>query len=114
MRHGQVDSLDILQIAAAWSGTQLVMRASGELDLCSAPQLRQALDEAADRMPSGVILDLELISFIDAAGIRAVLRGAELFGPRFVLRRTPAYVMRLFTIIGLEQQLTFEIDPGSE
>ena len=114
MRQGQVDSVDILQIAAAWSGTQLVMRLSGELDLCSAPALRQALDEAAQQMPSAVILDLGRVSFMDGAGIRAVLRGAELFGPRFVLRRTPPYVMRLFTITGLDQQLSFESGTGSE
>ncbi|MBV8946589.1 MAG: STAS domain-containing protein [Solirubrobacterales bacterium] len=114
MRHGQVDSLDVLQIAAAWSDTRLVMRVSGELDLCSAPQLRHALDHAAGRMPSAVILDLEPVTFMDAAGIRAILRGAELFGPRFILRRTPPYFMRLFAITGVEQQLSFEPESGSE
>lgn len=109
----QVDSLDILQIAAAWSGTQLVMRVAGELDICSAPQLRQALDEAAARAPSRVILDLEELGFIDAAGIRAILSGAQLFGPRLLVQRTPPYVMRLFTITGVDQRLTFEVGSGS-
>ncbi len=114
MRRGRVDSLDVLQIAVAWSGTQVVMRVSGELDLCSAAQLCQALDEAAARTPSAVILDLEPVSFMDAAGIRAILRGADIFGPRFVLRRTPRYVMRLFTITGVDQQLSFEADSSGE
>ena len=114
MCQGQVDSLEVLRIAAAWSGTELVLRVSGELDLCSAPQLRRALDEAAQRMPSAVILDLEGVSFMDAAGIRAILRGTEIFGRRFMLRRSPPYVRRLFTITGLEQELTFEIGSSSE
>lgn len=104
-----MDSLDILQIAAEWCGARLVMRLWGELDLCSTRQLRQTLDEAAERTPSAVILDLEHLSFIDAAGIRAILRGAEIFGPRLILRRTPPHVMRLFVMTGVEQRLTFEI-----
>ena len=114
MRDGWVDSLDSLQIGASWCGTHLVLCLSGELDLCSAPQLRQALDDAAQLMPSGVFLDLELVSFMDAAGIRAILTGDELFGPRLVLRRTPPYLVRLFTITGLDRRLTFAIDADSQ
>ena len=113
MCQGQVDNLDVLRISAAWSGTELVLRVSGELDLCSAPELRHALDQAAERKPSAAILDLERVSFIDAAGIRAILTGAEIFGPRLILRRTPPYVRRLFTITGLEQQLTFETESST-
>lgn len=105
----EVGSLEILQIAVAWSGTRLVMRLSGELDLSSAPQLSLALDEAAERTPSAVILNLELVTFMDAAGIRAILRGTELLGSRLILHRTPAFVMRLFTITGVEDRLTFRI-----
>jgi anti-sigma B factor antagonist len=113
MRDSRVDGWEILQIAAAWSGTQLVLRVSGELDLCSARCLGQALDEAAARAPTRVLLDLERVSFIDVAGIRAILRGAEIFGSRLVLHRTPPHVMRLFTIIGVEQRLTFGRDSNA-
>ena len=113
MRERQVESLDVLEIAAAWSGTQLVLRLSGELDLCSAPQLGRALYEAAEQLPSQLILDLERMRFMDAAGIRCILTAAEIFGPRLILRRTPPYILRLFTITGLEQRLTFELDSGS-
>ena len=104
---GRVDSWDILQIAAAWSGTRLVLGLSGELDFCSAPQLTQALDEAAARTPAEVLLDLECLSFIDAAGIRAIVRGAEMFGSRLVLHHTPRHVMRLFALVGVDERLTF-------
>ena len=114
MRHGRVESVEVLRIAATWSGTQLVVRLSGELDLGSALQLRHALDDAANQHPSAVILDLERVSFMDAAGIRAILTGAQSFGSRFILRRTPPYVMRLFAIIGLEQQLNFEAGSDGE
>ena len=113
MRAGRVHSSDILQIAAAWSGTELVMRLSGELDLCSAPQLRQALDDAAARTPARVVLDLGGLTFIDAAGIRAILGGVEILGPRLILHRTPPHVMRLFTLTGVEQRLAFGIDSSS-
>ena len=110
MRVSRVDGSDILQIGAEWSGAQLSLRLSGELDFCSAPQLRQALDDAAARTPARVLLDLEHLSFIDAAGIRAILRGAEIFGPRLILHRTPPVAMRLFTMTGVEQRLNFGID----
>lgn len=113
MRNGRVDSSDILEIAAGWSGPHLVMRLSGELDLCSASEVRQAFDEAAARTPTRVLLDLEGVTFIDAAGIRAILRGAEIFGSRFVLVRTPPRVRRVLTLAGVDEWLTFGIDSTS-
>ena len=107
-----VDSSDFLEIAAGWSGTHLVMRLSGELDLCSASQLRQALDEAAAGTPTRVLLDLDGVTFIDAAGIRAILTGAEIFGPRLILVRTPPRVMRIFTLAEVVERLTFGSDPS--
>ena len=108
-----MDSSDILQIAGAWNGSQLVLRLSGELDSYTAPQLEHALDEAAARSPSEVSLDLESLTFMDAAGIRAILTGTEIFGRRLILHRTPPNVMRVFTIAGVEQRMNFGIDSGS-
>ena len=110
MRNGRVESLDMFEIAAGWNGTQLVIRLSGELDLCSASQVWQALDEAAVRTPTRVLLDLERLTFIDAVGIRAILRGAEIFGSRFILVRTPPRVMRVLTLAGVDERLTFGAD----
>ena len=107
-----VDSSDFLEIAAEWRGMHLVVRLSGELDLCSASQVEQALGEAAARTPTWVLLDLERVSFIDAAGIRAILRGAEMLGPRLIVVGTPPRVMRIFTLAGVADRLTFGSDPS--
>lgn len=54
------------------SGRRTLVRASGEVDLATAPDLAAALDDAR---ASGldVVLDLAGVTFIDTSGVRAML-----------------------------------------
>jgi anti-sigma B factor antagonist len=55
----------------------------GTLDIASAPSLERAVHELChEEEPAQVILDLSDVSFIDTAGVRAILRCRRVFEER--------------------------------
>jgi anti-anti-sigma factor len=94
---------------AAW------VHVSGELDIATSPQLRQAVGKAqlSARL---VVLDLRELAFIDGSGVDAILdvaRQARRQGRRLMLVRGPAHVDRVLTLTGACQQvLVFDLDPS--
>jgi anti-sigma B factor antagonist len=86
---------------AAW------VSASGELDLASAPQFKQTVDEALKHALL-VIIDLRAVTFIDSAGLHAVIDAdarARENEQRLVLIRGSEQVGRLFDLVGLTGRL---------
>ncbi|HWL37562.1 MAG TPA: STAS domain-containing protein [Frankiaceae bacterium] len=69
----------------------------GDLDLATAPQLRQDLVDASTSDSTLVVLDLEGVEFLDSVGLSVIIgghkrlqrRGARLHlaGPRSIVRR---------------------------
>jgi len=51
-----------------------VVQAAGEVDLYTAPELDQALKQAARRGIRAVIVDLTNIAYLDSAGLSTLLR----------------------------------------
>ena len=91
------------------------VRGRGELDLASAPQLKQALADALGAMPL-VVLDLRELTFMDSTGIHVVIEAdsqARRAGRRLVLVRGPAQVDRLLELVGLTDRLEIiDLEPG--
>jgi anti-anti-sigma factor len=84
---------------------------SGELDLNTAPRLREAVHEALSEGPPTVHLDLSKVSFIDCAGLQALIicqRNARLRGGELLLRRTSAQVDRLRDLTAVHFDLVRE------
>jgi anti-anti-sigma factor len=85
----------IVEPVPAGSGTAL--RVSGELDIVSAAQLRDAIARFADGHDGPVVLDVSDVPFIDSSGINALVgarhglvgqgRGLELRGMTTNVRR---------------------------
>ena len=81
--------------------------ASGELDIASAPVLREALHDAhaSARL---VVLELGEVTFIDTTGLH-VLEDAALTalneGKRLVLTRVPPHTSRMLELCGLAPAL---------
>jgi anti-sigma B factor antagonist len=68
----------VLEVHVEQDGNELVVRASGELDIASAKLLADELRTAVDSEASVIVLDLKGVSFIDSTGLRAlVLAGAH-------------------------------------
>lgn len=87
---------------------------AGELDLLTAPQLRQTLREAQlyARM---VVLDLRALTFMDCSGVHVILdaaakaRGA---GGGLSLARGPAQIDRLLAITRVCELEILDLDPS--
>ncbi len=76
------------------------VRVAGELDLCSASLLEQAL-RGAERHARMVVLDLRELTFMDSAGLHVIINATARIrqaGRRVVLVRGPAHVDRLFAV----------------
>ncbi|MBV8219356.1 MAG: STAS domain-containing protein [Solirubrobacterales bacterium] len=106
-----VESLDVLTVALEFADSAVVIRLSGELDLSTGPQLGEAFADAAVSDPALVVLDLHALTFIDAAGLRAVLRGNQQFDKRLIVRGASSRIRRLFTVAGVERELQFDRPP---
>lgn len=79
---------------AAW------VRVTGELDLATAPQLEQTLQQADLRAPR-IVLDLRQLTFMDSSGVHVIVeasRRARQAGHRLVLVRGPLPVDRVLKL----------------
>ncbi|MGW3044206.1 STAS domain-containing protein [Kitasatospora sp. NPDC001159] len=87
-----------------------VVRANGEIDLDTAPSLRRALAAALESHRE-VVLDLSEVTFMDCAGLGALVQArnqADRRGARLVLRGASRCVVRLLKLTGLHRRLTVE------
>ena len=92
----------------------LAFELAGELDLSNAPALTDGLSTALDVAMSGdpsparMVLDLQNLTFIDSAGIEALLatkrRCAE-SGAGFALRLGSSRIRRTLTVVGITDLL---------
>jgi anti-sigma B factor antagonist len=65
-----------IRVLPRQDGTVCV-RVTGEVDLCTAPELELALTREIDA-GSKVLLDLSRVSFIDSSGLRAIAMAARM------------------------------------
>ena len=93
---------------SAFSGHSVV-RADGELDVSTAPQLRQTITTALDQGDGRVIIDLTAVTFMDSTTL-GVLIGAHNkvreIGGALGLVCPDDRVRRVFSITGLDKVFT--------
>ena len=56
-----------------WVGRVAVVAASGDVDMLTAPQLRDAVVAALGKDPSGLIVDLSEVNFLGSAGMQVLM-----------------------------------------
>ena len=54
---------------ACAAGEIIVLRVSGEVDLCTLPTLQTALDHSVDQHPAHLVVDLAQVTFCFATGL---------------------------------------------
>ena len=82
---------------------------SGELDVVSAPELAQRLNEALAEDHVRVTLDLSELTFVDSAGVSVLIKAkqdAESNGRTLVLSHPTEQVHRVFALVGLADWLS--------
>ncbi len=89
-----------LQIELSTSGAVQVVTLAGTLESSNVSKLKQQLEELVKETPSGIVLSLEDLDFLDSSGIGIILFGSKLSlshripfllsGPNEVVRQTIA------------------------
>ena len=85
-------------------GDAAVVRVVGELDLATAPQLRELLVDLVAQGRRHVTLDLADMAFIDSTGLKVFVAGLQRLracGGELALRSPRAAALRVFEITGL-------------
>jgi anti-sigma B factor antagonist len=93
-----------------------VVRIEGEIDACVADRLQELLLRIARVHGPRLLLDLSAVSFLDCAGLRALvltLRHAELCGWSMHLIAASAMVQKIITLIGVEDALPIQDQSGN-
>ena len=83
----------------------------GELDLATAPRLRDQLAQVSEDGADHITLDLTGLDFIDSTGLSVLVMAytrAQSSGGALTVRHPSAAVMRIFEITGLASVFTIE------
>jgi anti-anti-sigma factor len=89
---------------ATWSDQRAVISAAGEIDIMNAGFLRDTLVSAFDEGASAVVVDLTEATFLDSAGVTALVRAsrrAREAGADLRVAVTEAAVLRVLDLVGL-------------
>jgi anti-sigma B factor antagonist len=95
--------------------THVLVVATGEVDVYTAPQLRAALLEAIASSRPGVVVDLRQVTFIDSSGLGVLVGGlkrAKTSGQWLRVVSPDSRILRLFDITGLTK--VFDLCPTVE
>jgi anti-sigma B factor antagonist len=88
------------------SGT--ILTVSGELDIATAPELRDRLTAAIKRGAKGVVVDLRDVTFMDSVAMAAILNARTQLGKNgrlAVVLGADSYTQLVFEIAGLPRCL---------
>jgi anti-sigma B factor antagonist len=99
-----------LRIGVSELGTTTTLEFYGEWGLAERDGARAAIEQALERSPECIVLDLSRVSFIDSTGIHVVVTAAKRCGERnvhMVIIPGPPQVQRVFEISQLTKLLPF-------
>ena len=101
----------MLSVRVQRSNGGAVMWLSGELDMATAPELRQAIVAAVADGATDLVLDLSEVSFCDSVGLGIIVGGlkrARSQGGDLRLRAVPARLAETLALTGLDRAITIE------
>ncbi|MBV9292324.1 MAG: STAS domain-containing protein [Frankiales bacterium] len=92
-----------LRLSVVQTGDTAVLRAEGELDYATAPELERRLSEVlADPRPKRILVDAEGLSFADVSGLDPLIRQAMSLGPGVIrIRNAPRPVARVIRLLDM-------------
>jgi anti-sigma B factor antagonist len=105
----------VRRCVSALGGSGVIVRIEGEIDVCVADRVQLLLLRILRMHGPRLLLDLSAVSFIDCAGLRAVmltLRHAELHGWSMHLITASAITRKMITLTGMEGVLPIRDQEG--
>jgi anti-sigma B factor antagonist len=85
-----------------------LLTASGELDIATAPKLRERLSALIDGGAHGLVLDLRPVTFMDSVALAAMLHARSRLGEdgrMGIVLEAGSYTRLIFEIAGLPERL---------
>ena len=82
------------------------MRVTGEIDMATAPRLRQHVVTVTSSKPAGLVLDLDRVDFIDSTGLGVMVGAAKrmrMIDGGFRIACSQPHLIQLFEITRLNQ-----------
>jgi anti-anti-sigma factor len=99
------------RVGVGRSDDRVVVAVEGELDLATAPQLRERLGALSEEGRTQMILDLTRLYFIDSTGLSVLVMAhnrARADGGSILIRNPSQSVLRILEITGLVSVFTIE------
>lgn len=100
--------MELLNVTSREVGGWRVLRLTGQLDVATAPQFRQELQEAQYGGATHVVLDLQALEFLDSFGLGVMIGGvkrARLHGVHFAVACASERIRRIFEVTGIDDAL---------
>jgi anti-sigma B factor antagonist len=94
------------RLTLAWSGQVAVVTVAGEVDITNAEGLRDALLSALNAGAAGLIADMTQVTFLDSAGVTALVRAARRASATDATLRlavTAQAVLRVLSLVGIDR-----------
>lgn len=101
------------ELAEETRGDLAIIAVSGEVDVVTAPTLRDRLDDQLAGGQVRVVVDLSGVTFLDSTGLGVLVRGMKRcseLGGELILVATEPRILKLFAITGLND--AFSIVPS--
>lgn len=101
------------QIDSEQSGTGTVIKLAGELDGATARSVLDSFERAAANADAGLVIDLSAVTFIDSAGLRAIImiqQRADERGLPLSVVAPPAPLLELLDVTGLTERLNLDAE----
>src|SRR5690242_7055527 len=96
----------------------MVVEVAGDLDMATAPQLREGLQGVLDAGTRNVVVDLAGVGFMDSSGLGALVvmfNAARERGGRLCLAATQRPVRTLLTVTSVDQAIAiYDTVPAAE
>jgi anti-sigma B factor antagonist len=86
----------------------VVLRASGEIDMLTAPQLEECVTSTLHDRPAMLVIDLTRVEFLSSAGIAALIAAQQQAGEhtRLCVVATGHVTFRPLELTGIDKELT--------
>ncbi len=104
-----VDAIELTMAAAEIGPCEYVLTLGGELDLHTAPRLRESLDALFAQGATTLVLDLRAATFVDSTGLGVITRAAKRARAGdgdLVLACDSPEILRVFRLTGFDRFLT--------
>ena len=102
----------LLTIHTSHREGEVTLRLTGEIDMSSAEQLRDALLSAARHLGSTLRIDMAGVTFMDSTGLAVLIftqRRVSEEGGRLILDRPSSQVLRVLQVSGTDRLLEIEV-----